>query len=82
MVLANLHENTEWFIDTRNLKQALKHGLVLKKVNKVIKFNQNSWLKPYVDMNIDLKQFLESLWKMCENVEMLNLSQQEEERII
>ena len=38
----------------RNLKQALNHGLVLKKVHRVIKFNQNAWLKPNIDMNTDL----------------------------
>ena len=32
----------------------LNHGLVLKKVHRVIKFIQNSWLKPHVDMNTDL----------------------------
>ena len=26
------------------------HGLVLKKVNRVIEFNQNARLKPYIDM--------------------------------
>ena len=40
----------------RNLKQALNHGLVLKKVHRVIQFNQNVWLKPYIDMNTDLKK--------------------------
>ena len=39
----------------KNLKQALNHGLVFKKVHKVIKFNQNAWLKPYIDMNNDLR---------------------------
>ena len=39
----------------RNLRQALNHGLVLKKVYKVMKFNQNAWLKPYIDMNTDLR---------------------------
>ena len=34
-----------------NLKRALNQGLVLKKVQKVTKFNQNAWLKPYIDMN-------------------------------
>ena len=28
-----------------SLKQALNHGLVLKKVLRVIKFNQRAWLK-------------------------------------
>ena len=35
-------------------KQILNHGLVLKKVHKMIKYNQNAWLKPYIDMNTDI----------------------------
>ena len=45
-LVANLHDKTEYIIHIRNLKQALKNGLVLKKVQRVIKFNQKSWLKP------------------------------------
>ena len=41
-LVANLHDKTEYVIHIRNLKQALNHGLVLKKVRKVIKFNQNA----------------------------------------
>ena len=41
-------------------------GLILKKVHRVIQFNQEPWLKPYIDMNAklrteaknDLKKFL------------------------
>ena len=33
------------------LKQALDHGLKLKKVHRVIEFNQEAWLKKYIDMN-------------------------------
>ena len=39
-----------------NLKQALNHGLVLKKNHRMIKFNQNACLKPYIDMNRELKK--------------------------
>ena len=55
-LVANLHDKTEYVIHIRNLKQALNHGLVLKKVHKVIKSNQNAWLKTYIDMNTDLRK--------------------------
>ena len=37
------------------LKQALNHRLILKKVRRVIKFNQKTQVKPYVDMNTKLR---------------------------
>ena len=40
----------------RNLKQALNRGLILKKVHRVIKFNQKYSLKFYIDMNTELRQ--------------------------
>ena len=55
-LVANLHDKTEFAIQIRNLKQVLNHGLVFKKVHKVIKFNQNAWLKPYIDINADLRK--------------------------
>ena len=33
----------------------LKHGLVLKNVHRAISFNQDEWLKPYIDMNSKLR---------------------------
>ena len=39
-----------------NLKQALNLGLILKKLHKLIKFNQTAWLKPYINMNTKLRQ--------------------------
>ena len=53
---ATVHNKIEYLIHIRNLKRALNHGLVLKKSHKVIKFNQNSWLKSYIDMNTDLRK--------------------------
>ena len=51
----NLHDKTEYVIQIRKLKQRLNHGLVLKKVYRVIKFNQNGWLKAHIDMNTKLR---------------------------
>ena len=48
---ANLHDKTEHVIHIRNLKQTI-NVLVLKKVHKVIKYNQNAWLKPYFDTDL------------------------------
>ena len=55
-LVTNLHDKTESVIHIRNLKLALNHALVLEKVHRVIKFNQNVWLKPYIDMNTALKK--------------------------
>ena len=41
-LVANLHDKNEYVIHKRNSMQALSHGLVLQKVNRVIKFNQNN----------------------------------------
>ena len=54
-VVAYLHDKTEYVFHIRNLKQALNHGLLLEKVRGVSKFNQEAWLKPYIDMNTKLK---------------------------
>ena len=40
-LVANLHHKTEYVVHIRNLKQALNHELILKKVRRVIKFNPN-----------------------------------------
>ena len=53
-LVANLHDQTEYVIHIRNLKQAWNHGLVLKKVRTIIKFNESVWLKPCIDINTDL----------------------------
>ena len=55
-LLDNLHDKTEYVIHIRNFKQALNHRLVLERVYKVIRFNQNAWLKQYIDMNTDLRK--------------------------
>ena len=39
----------------KSLKQALNHGLVLKKVQRIIQFNQEARLKPYIEMKIRLR---------------------------
>ena len=60
-LVINLHEKTEYIIHIRNLNQPLNHGLILRRVHRVIKFNQNAWLKPYIEMNTNLRKAKNSL---------------------
>ena len=55
-LVANLCDKTEYVIQTRNLKQALNHGLVLKKLHRIVKFKQKALLKCYIDMKTDLRK--------------------------
>ena len=55
-MVANLHDIIEYVIHIKNLKQTLNHELTLEKRYRVVKFNQNTWLKPYIDMNTDLRK--------------------------
>ena len=55
-LIANLHDKTEYVIHTRNLKQVLNNELNWKIVHRVIKFNQNGWIKSYIDMYTDLRK--------------------------
>ena len=53
--VCNLYDKKEYVVHIRALKQALNHGLILKKVHRVIQFNQEAWLKPYIEMNTKLR---------------------------
>ena len=71
-LVSNSHDKTEYFIHKKNLKQALNHGLIFKKVYRVIIFNQKSRLKSHVDMNAKLRQkaennFEKSFFKLINN---------------
>ena len=49
-----LHDKDKYVIHVRNLKQALS----FEKLHRVVKINQKAWLKPYIDMNTELRKRL------------------------
>ena len=55
-LVCNLYDKNNYVFHIRSLKQALDHGLILKKVQKVIQFNQGAWLKEYIDINNELRK--------------------------
>ena len=70
-LICSIEDKEKYVIHIRALKQALNHGLKLKKVHRVIKFNQKVWLKPYTDMNTKLrtntKNEFENIFKLMNN---------------
>ena len=55
-LVCNLRNKKKYIVHIRSLKQALNYGLKLKKVHRIIEFNQESWLKLYIDMNTELRK--------------------------
>ena len=55
-LVCNLYKKKKYVVHINTLKQALNHGLKLKKIHRVIEFNQEAWLKPYIDMNTELRK--------------------------
>ena len=53
-LVCSIEDKEKYVIHIRALKQALNNGLILKDVHRVIKFNQEAWLKPYINMNTKL----------------------------
>ena len=45
-LVCNLYDKNNYVVHIRPLKQASSHGLILKKVHRVIQFNREAWLKP------------------------------------
>ena len=71
-LVCNLHNKKKYIVHVKSLKQALNHGLKLKRVHRIIEFNQKAWLKPYTDMNTELRKsakddFEKDLFKLMNN---------------
>ena len=54
-LIPNLRDKKNYIIHIEALNQALKHGLILKRVHCMIEFDQSAWLKPYIDFNTKLR---------------------------
>ena len=71
-VVCNLYSKKKYVAHINTLKQALNHGLKFKKTHRVIEFNQEAWLKPYIGMNTELRKlarndFEKDLFKLMNN---------------
>ena len=71
-LIATVQDKNKYVVHISTLKQALNHGLRLQKVHRVIEFNQSAWLKPYIDINTELRKgssndFEKNVFKLMNN---------------
>ena len=55
-LVCNLNDKKNYIVHINILKQDLDHGLKLKKVHRVIEFEQEAWLKEYIDVNTEFRK--------------------------
>ena len=72
-LVCNLNDKKNYIVHINVLKQALDHGLKLRKVHRVIEFEQEAWLKEYIDVNTELRKkatndFEKDFFKLMNNV--------------
>ena len=55
-LVCNLQDKKNYVVHINVLKQALDHGLKLRKVHRVIEFDQKAWFKKYINFNTELRK--------------------------
>lgn len=59
-LVPNLYNKYEYVIHYVHLKKCLEHGLILRKIHRVIVFEQSSYLKQYIELNTELRKKADS----------------------
>ena len=71
-LVPNLNDKKKYIIHHQNLKQCLELGLRLKKIYRGIKFEEEPWLKSYIELNTNLltnvkNEFEKDFFKLMNN---------------
>ena len=54
-LIPNLRDKNKYVVHYKNLIQYLKLGMKLKRIHRGIKFVESEWMKPYINMNTELR---------------------------
>ncbi|KAL9962348.1 hypothetical protein ACROYT_G031442 [Oculina patagonica] len=71
-LVLTLEDKTNYVVHYRNLQFYLKQGMKLKKVHRVLEFEQECWMEPYIRMNTEFRKkaknnFEKTFYKLMNN---------------
>ena len=72
MFLLTLQDKNNYVVHYRNLQFYLNQGMKLKKVHRVLEFEQECWMEPYIRMNTEFRKnaksdFEKNFYKLMNN---------------
>ena len=71
-LLLTLEDKNNYVVHYRNLQFYLKQGMKLKRVHRVLEFEQECWMEPYIRMNTEFRKntkndFEKNFYKLMNN---------------
>ena len=71
-LVPNLYDKEKYVLHYRNLQLYVSLGMRVKKIHKVLRFNQSPWMEPYIRMNTECRKqaksvFEKDLYKLMNN---------------
>ena len=71
-LLLTLEDKKDYVVHYRNLQFYLKQGMKLKRVHRVLEFEQECWMEPYIRMNTEFRKqakndFEKNFYKLMNN---------------
>ena len=55
-LVTTCEDKKNYVVHITALQQALKHGLILEKIHKVIQFDQKEWMSKYIKLNVNKRK--------------------------